>query len=183
MSGSLEGNKIVAAVLTAGVVAMVSGFVAKLVYHPENLETPVYTVAAEEAAPATATATETAEMPAMTIAGMLASAKVGPGEKQAKKCTSCHTFNDGGANKIGPNLWNLVDRPIASDAKYSYSEALKSRAGETWSYENLDAFLAKPKTFAPGTKMSFAGVKKDDARANLIMYLRSMSGSPAPLPQ
>lgn len=178
MSGSLEGNKIAAAVLAAGVVAMVSGFIASLVYHPETLETPVYTVAVEEAEPAAATA-----LPAMTMAEMMASAEVGPGQKQAKKCTSCHTFEEGGANKIGPNLWNVLDRPIASVAGFGYSSVLQDMSGETWNYENLSAFIASPKAFAPGTKMSFGGVKKDGARADLIMYMRSMSGSPAALPQ
>ncbi len=180
MSGSLEGNKIVAAVLAAGVVAMISGFVATLVYHPETLDKPVYSVAVEEAEPAAADA---AAAPAMSLGGLLAAADAEAGKKQAKKCTACHSFDEGGPTKIGPNLWNVLNRPIASVAGFGYSSVLQGMSGETWSYENLDAFMANPKGFAAGTKMSFGGVKKEGARADLIMFLRSFSGSPADLPQ
>ena len=100
-----------------------------------------------------------------------------------KKCTACHTFDEGGANKVGPNLWNVVGRPIASAGSYKYSDGLQEKSGDSWSYENLDGYLHKPKDWAPGTKMSFAGLKKVKERADLIVYLRSLSDSPAPLPE
>ncbi len=84
--------------------------------------------------------------------------------------------------KIGPNLWDVVERPIASATGFAYSKALKAKSGAPWSYESLDGFLTKPKAWAPGTKMSFAGLRKPEQRAAVIAYLRSLSDSPAALP-
>ncbi len=178
MASSLEGNKIAGAILTAGVIAMTSGFIAELIYHPQHLEENVYTVAVAEDEPAAAE-----EEAAVDLATLLAEADVASGEKQAKKCTACHSFDDGGPNKVGPNLWDIVNRQIAADSDFGYSEVLEDMSGETWNYENLSEFLADPKGWAPGTKMAFSGIKKHDKRADLIAYLRSLSGSPAPLPE
>ncbi len=182
MSG-LEINKMIAAVLTAGIVASFAGFVSYLLIQPEMPAEHAYPV--EGVMPAE---TETAEAPAAaaepeSVLPLLASADVAAGEKAVKKCTSCHTLDQGGANRVGPNLWNIVGRPIASAGGYSYSGDLEGKAGENWTYENLDGFLYKPKDWAPGTKMSFAGLKKVKERADLIVYLRSLSASPAPLPE
>ena len=117
------------------------------------------------------------------LADTVAAADAGSGKSVAKKCTTCHTLNDGGANKIGPNLWGVVERAVASHAGYSFSSALQGKSDEAWSYENLNAFLLKPKKWAPGTKMGFAGIKKPQDRADLILYLRSLSGDPAALPE
>ncbi len=187
MSG-LEVNKVVAAVLTAGIVASFSGFVAYLLVQPEELAEDAYpvTVVAAATSPAGAPAADVAAAEASepgSVLPLLAAADLAAGEKVLRKCTSCHTVDEGGANRIGPNLWNLVDRPIASVDGFSYSKSLQEKSGDGWSYENLDGFLAKPKDWAPGTKMSFAGLKKIEDRANLIAYLRSLSGSPAPLPE
>ena len=178
---SLEVNKIVAALLTAGVVAMSAGFIGELLVKPQELEENVFQVVLSEG---TAGGAEAAAAPTPEAIGpLLAAADAAAGKKGARKCSACHTFEDGGADRIGPNLWNVVNRPIASDADFTYSEALKGKSGETWTYENLSAFLTKPKDFAPGTKMSFAGVKKIGARADLIAYLRGQSASPAALPE
>lgn len=177
---TLEINKIVAALLTTGVVASFSAFLATVIMHPHELEQPVYVVAGaapEESAPDTAGEVED------DIVAMMASADEAAGEAVGKKCASCHTFDQGGADKIGPNLWNVLNRPIASHGDFGYSDALTGKSGDTWTYENLNHFLAKPKDFAPGTKMTFAGLKKPEDRANLISYLRSLSDSPAPLPE
>ena len=96
---------------------------------------------------------------------------------------TCHAFDDGGAVKIGPNLYDILGQNVAANPNFNYSGALKDKAAETWGYENPNAFIAKPKDWAPGTKMSFAGIRKAGDRANLILYLRSLSGSPAALPE
>lgn len=184
MASSLESNKIAAAVLTAGVIAMLSGFVAELVYHPHvELEENAYPIAAAPeggAGEAPAQEEETLE----PIAPLLAAADAAAGEQLAsRQCASCHTFDEGGANKVGPNLYGVVERPIASHEGFSYSSGLSDHSGETWTYENLNAFLHGPKDFAPGTKMSFRGFSKPEDIANVVAYLRSLSGSPAPLPQ
>ncbi len=182
MASSLESNKIAAAVLSAGVVAMLSGFVAELLYHPHvELEENAYVVAAADGG---AEPMAAAEEPALEPIGpMLAAADPASGEKVAKKCAACHSFDEGGPNKVGPNLYDIVNRPIAGHDGFNYSDALAEMSGDTWTYEHLNAFLHKPKDFAPGTKMSFAGLNKDGDRADLVAWLRTLSGSPAPLPE
>ncbi|MFQ5466775.1 MAG: c-type cytochrome [Kiloniellaceae bacterium] len=176
---TLEINKIVAAVLTAGVVALASGFVTEIVFEHEATGELAYRVSPGVAVAEAATPKAAPE----SIAPLLAAADPDVGAKVSRKCAACHTLNKGGANKIGPNLWNVVNRPIAAADGYSYSTALKGKAGETWSYDNLNAFLTKPKDWAPGTKMGFAGLKKIGTRAELIAYLRTLSDAPAPLPE
>ena len=145
-------------------------------------------VAATEAEPqeapgaAAARDAEPAEAP-MDVAALLAAADPAAGAKAVRRCTACHTLDKGGKHRLGPNLWNLVGRPVGSAAGYGYSDALKAKSGETWSYDNLDAFLTRPKDWAPGTKMSFAGIKKPGQRADLIAHLRSLSDNPAALPE
>ncbi len=176
---TLEINKIIAAVLTAGIVASLSGFLADALVNPHALEEHVYVVAGA----ASEEATDEAAPEAPDLGTLMAAADAASGEKGAKKCTSCHTFDQGGADKQGPNLWNIVNRGIGSDSDFGYSDALKGLSDQQWTFENLSAFLEKPKKFAPGTKMSFAGVKKPGARADLLAYLRSLSDSPAPMPE
>jgi len=98
-----------------------------------------------------------------------------------KKCKACHTADQGGPNRVGPNLWNVVGGPKAHAEDFSYSDAITGLGGE-WTYADLDAYLTKPKDFAPGTKMTFAGLKKPKDRAAVISYLRTLSDSPKPLP-
>ena len=111
----------------------------------------------------------------------LGSASLVKGAKLFKKCKSCHTTKKGGKNTIGPNLWDVVGRKIAGSTGFKYSEALKGKGGD-WSFAALDAFLANPKSYAKGTKMSFRGVKKNEDRADLLVYLHSLSDAPKPLP-
>ena len=122
-----------------------------------------------------------AEEPLEPISGLLASASVEDGMKVAKKCAACHDFAKDGKNKIGPKLWNTVGAKRGSHEGFSYSNALLEKEGN-WTYESLNAFLAKPKDYIPGTKMSFAGLKKTSERAELIAYLRTLADTPAPLP-
>ena len=115
------------------------------------------------------------------IATLLASADIAKGEATFAKCTSCHTINAGGANGIGPNLHAVVGEAIGQGAGgYAFSDALKSKGG-TWTFEELDAWLKSPKAYAPGTKMTFAGLSKPEDRANLIAWLNTQ-GSNLPLP-
>ncbi len=181
---SIEFTKIVGVLLTVALVVSLSNFIANEIIPRHHDEVRAYVVAAAEADPAAAAAAEAASAEAATsVTALLAAADPAAGAKAVKKCTACHSLDKGGKNKIGPNLWDLVDRPIASVAGFSYSPALTGKSGETWSYDNLDAFLAKPKDWAPGTKMSFAGIKKPEQRANLIAHLRALSDDPAALPE
>jgi len=185
MASSLEINKIVGAVLTAGVVAMTAGFVAELMFPHEEHQEPVYRIAAapEDGGAAGEAPAEAAAPGLQPVAPLMAAADPAAGESAAKKCSSCHSFDKGGPNKIGPNLWGVVDRQIAGAEGFSYSDALQGLSDQAWTYENLNAFIAKPKDFAPGTKMSFAGLKGVEDRAALIAYLRAQSDSPLPLPE
>ncbi len=136
------------------------------------------TPAAAPSAPAAATGGPSGEG---TVAALLASADAGDGRKIFRKCKACHTADKGGRHKVGPNLWDVVGRAKAGAAGCRFSGALAGLGG-AWTFEDLDAFLAKPKAFAPGTKMTFNGVKKAADRAAVIAYLRSLSDSPKPLP-
>ena len=113
---------------------------------------------------------------------MLASADVEAGKRVFAKCKSCHSVEQGGKNGIGPNLWNVVNANKASHEGFSYSDALKGMSDTKWTYSNLNAFLEKPREYAKGTKMSFAGLNKTADRANVVAYLRTLSDTPAPLP-
>ncbi|MEE8506904.1 MAG: cytochrome c family protein [Kiloniellales bacterium] len=181
---NIENVKIIGAVLAVSIIVMLSGFITELVYEPEQLEEHAYVVATgAESAAEEETETAEPEPEPEPVAALIAAADTGAGQKTAKKCTACHSTAKDGANKIGPKLWDIVGRPVASVAGFSYSGGLKKKAGETWSYANLDAFLAKPKDWAPGTKMTFAGLKNAEKRAALIAFLRTLSDSPAPLPE
>ena len=177
---SLEMNKVAAAVLTAGVVAMGSGFIGDILTHGPELTEHAFMVESEEGAGADVAAAAPA---VESVLPLLAAADPAAGEKVAKKCSSCHTFEAGGANRIGPNLWDTVNRPIGSVAGFGYSAGLAGRAETAWTYEELDLFLANPKGYAPDTKMNFAGLKKVKDRAALIAYMRSLSDAPAALPE
>ena len=178
---SFEFNKIAGGILAAMLTAMVIGIIGDSIVPDHHAEgDPVYMVAVPESEePTEEEAGE--EMAAPSVLAMLADADLDAGEGVTKKCAACHSFDNGGPTKIGPNLWDIVNKPIANVADYAYSDALAGYGGD-WNYENLDAFLANPKEFAPGTKMSFGGLKKIEDRANLIAWLRIQSPSPAALP-
>ncbi len=204
MSG-IELNKLVGAVLVALLLLTAINVGVDEFLEPEPLEKQVYpapaaaeadsgeaaaeTAAAEPAAESAAASAESAaaeagaaaSSAASGLAARLAAADPEAGRKVAKKCTSCHDLSDKKRNKVGPALWGVVGRAKASVEGYSYSTAFKGLEGD-WTYADLDAFLTKPKAFVPGTKMSFAGIKKPEDRANLLAYLRTIGDEPAPLP-
>ena len=168
---SLELNKIVAAILLSSLIAMVVGTVANILYKPKlKLEERGYEVEVSEDSGASGAPEENP----LSIEELMAKANVENGKKIAKKCISCHTFEKGGDNKIGPNLWAIVDGPKAHRSDFAYSGAMKS-AGGNWDIESLYHFLNKPSKFIPGTKMSFVGLKKPEELADIIAYLKSDS--------
>ncbi len=145
---------------------------------PAELTTAGFPVEVTETAPSAASA---APEPEFDVVAALATADLDKGAKVFKKCGACHTSEQGGAHKVGPNLWNIVNREKGSADGYNYSKGLLAAGGE-WTYDNLNSFLANTKGYAPGTKMQFV-LKKPADRANVIAYMRTLSGSPAPLPQ
>jgi cytochrome c len=181
MASSLEFNKALAAVLTAGIIASGAGVFSRMIYHPampEERAYPIDMAAVESAGEQAATAQEET----MGLSEALAVASADSGQAIAKKCTSCHSFEQGGPNKIGPDLWGVVGRDIASVADFSYSGTLSEKEGD-WTFAKLNEFLTSPKAWAPGTKMTFAGLTKPKDRADVLLYLRSLSDQPVPLPE
>jgi cytochrome c len=178
--GNLEFNKVFAALLVAGLVAMVSGILARALVEPEHLAENVIKLDTSVLGNATAGAPE-AEAPLPPIAPLLASADPAAGEAVSKKCAACHNFVEGAGTKVGPDLYNIVGRERAS-MDFAYSSAMAEHKGEKWDFETLNAFLHNPKKVIPGTKMNFAGLAKESDRANLLAWLRQQSHDPVPLP-
>ena len=174
---SFEWNKIIASVLTAMIVAMATGIIASSVVRPKHLEKPVYLPPGAEAGPETASApTGGATQPAgpEPIGPAMAKADPAKGQQVAKVCLQCHTFEKGGANKIGPNLFGVMDENIAGVQGYQFSQALAAHKGEKWDPDKLNVWLSKPQEFAKGTKMSFPGLPKVQDRADVTAYLQSL---------
>jgi len=174
-----ELNKIAGAILFAGLVAMISWIIPANIYHVDGAHgsaahaLPV--AEGVEHADAGAETDAVEEMVAsVSIDELLAVADVAKGKKTFKKCGACHTTDQGGKNKVGPNLWNIVGRGVAEVEGFKYSDAMASRGGN-WSIAALNEFLANPKGNVPGTKMSFKGVKKDRDRANVLLFLQGLS--------
>jgi cytochrome c len=132
-------------------------------------------------APAAATAEAPKAAPETPLPVLLAKADVTKGENDVKVCATCHNFKEGAGTKIGPDLWNVVGRPVASFPGFVYSDSLKAMGGD-WTYDKLNAWIADPKAMAAGTKMAFAGEKDEKKRADILDYLHTLSDKPVPLP-
>jgi cytochrome c len=180
---SLELNKIFGAILGTLLFVMGLGFLAQAIYHPIEDRGPGYLLAeAEEGA--AGGGEDAGPAVVVDIGTLLASADAAAGQAGVRVCSSCHSFTPDGKNGAGPGLYDVVGRLVGSHEGYAYSAALiehKDR-GDVWTYENLNAFINNPKSYAPGTKMSYTGMKNDEQRANLIAYLGSLSASPVAYP-
>jgi cytochrome c len=178
-----EFNKFAGAILFTLLATLGVGILAEELFTPHHPEKPGYQVAVVEADGAGEAEAKGEEVVALPV--LLAAASVEEGAAQAKKCQACHSFEQGGPNKVGPDLWGVVGRPIASHEGFEYSDAMKDHAaaqGGDWTFENLNHFLTNPKDFIPGTKMAFAGIKKPDDRADVLAYLQTLSDNPVPFP-
>jgi cytochrome c len=173
---SFEWNKIIASVLTAMIVAMVTGIIASSIVRPRHVEKPAYLPpgAEGEAGAATAAATPAAPAGPEPIGPAMAKADPKHGEQVAKVCQQCHTFEKGGPNKIGPNLFGIMDENIAAVPNYQFSQALLAHKNEKWDPDKLNVWLYKPQEFAKGTKMTFPGLPKVQDRADVVTYLESL---------
>jgi cytochrome c len=176
---SAEWNKVFAAVLFAGLIAMLAGFIAGKLVAPKFPAQAAYQVELPDEAPAAAAPAAPQLEP---VGPLMASADAAAGQRGSRACAACHTFDKGGPNRVGPNLFGIVNAPHAHAGGFAYSDVIKSKASTPWGYEELNAFLANPRAYAPGTKMNFAGIRSVQERANLIAWMRNQADTPAPLP-
>jgi len=175
---SFELNKIIGAVLGTCLVLLVTSFTASALFAPRMPEKPGFAIAAKEAEGG---AKEAAAAPSEPIEKLLQTASVEKGAAAAKVCQACHTFEKNGPNRVGPNLYGIVGDHKGEGRGFSFSAAMKAKGGD-WTIDDLNQFIANPKGYVPGTAMGFAGVSKDTQRADILVYLNSLSEHPAPLP-
>ena len=176
---SFEINKILGAILGTCLVVLVTSFSAGAIFSPVMPEKPGYEIAVKEAPEAGGK--EAAAAPSEPIEKLLQTASVEKGAASAKKCAACHSFDKGGPNRVGPNLYGIVGDKRGEGRGFNFSAAMKAKGG-SWSFDDLNQFIANPKGFVPGTAMGFAGIPKDSERADVIDYLHTLADSPVPLP-
>ncbi|TKT74972.1 cytochrome c family protein [Aquamicrobium sp. LC103] len=180
---SNELNKLIGGFLAVVFVAFSISLVSDAIFAAHAPEKPGYIIEAPEGPVAAGGGAQEEQTP---VVELLAAADPAAGEQAFRKCVACHTAEDGGANKVGPNLYDIINRPIASHEGFSYSGAMRdfSEGGSVhWDYEHISQFLRAPRSYISGTAMSFAGIKNPQEEANLIAYLRTLSANPAPLPE
>ena len=177
---SFELNKIIAAILMVALLVIGIGKISNVIFYVEKPKTPGYAVEVEQVA-STSTSTENVAVEKIDISSLMAMGDAAAGKKIFKKCAACHSITKGGKNKIGPALYNVVGRKVGEVTDYKYSKALAAYDKE-WNFEELNGFLIKPAKYIKGTKMAYAGLKKEKDRASIIKYLNQNSDSPVPLP-
>ena len=177
---SFELNKIIAAVLMVALLIIGISKLSNIIFHVEKPEKPGYVVEVDQVETASISK-EDADEVKVDIAALMAMGDVASGEKIFKKCAACHSINKGGKNNIGPALYNVVGRKVGGIADYKYSKALAAYDKE-WSFEELNGFLIKPTKWIKGTKMAYAGLRKEEDRASVIKYLNQNSDNPKSLP-
>lgn len=175
-------NKYAGAACGTGLLVLLLQNVSGIIFHPKppNEEKPGFAI--EVAQAETPAAGEAPAGAAVPLAQLLAKADPKKGAEVAKACLACHNLEKGGANKTGPNLWDVVERDMGKHEGFSYSEGMLAMAGQKWTYENLNKFVTAPKEFVKGTKMGYGGLKNDAKRADLMAYLQSLSDAPKPFP-
>ena len=176
---SFEINKILAAILMVALLVIGIGKISNVIFHVEKPKTPGYAVDVEETEPVNLVSEKVEEK--IDIATLMAKGDAVSGEKVFKKCAACHSIVKDGANKIGPALYNVVGRKVGGVSDYKYSKAL-TEYGKEWTFEELNGFLLKPTKWIKGTKMAYAGLRKEEDRASVIKYLNQNSDSPLSLP-
>jgi len=173
---SFEINKIITAILVTILVVFGIGKISDIIFDKDDKNIVAYKVEAPEGEVVQASTESSVD-----ISALLAMGDVAHGEKVYKKCKACHSIKQGGGNKIGPALWNVIFRPVGSITDYKYSKALLSY-GKEWTWEEMNGFLIKPSKWIPNNKMGFAGLKSEKDRASVILYLNQNSDDPKPLP-
>ena len=176
---SFEINKIVAAILMVALLVIGIGKLSDVIFHVEKPDKPGYSVEVETSNVSTSDPSTDEEK--IDIAALMAMGNLAHGEKVFKKCAACHSIVKGGKNAIGPALYNVVGRKVGAIEDYKYSKALAAY-DKNWTFEELNGFLIKPAKWVKGTKMAYAGLRKEKDRASVIKYLNENSDSPLPLP-
>ena len=178
---SFELNKIIAAILMVALLVIGIGKLSNVIFYVEKPETPGYSVEVEQVAVVSSETTSQAAENKIDIAALIAMGDISTGEKVFKKCAACHSVVKDGKNNIGPALYNVVGREVGVISDYKYSKALAAY-GKAWTFEELNGYLLKPAKWIKGTKMAFAGLRKEKDRASVILYLNQNSDNPLPLP-